>query len=349
MNAFEFASPTSVADALKALAGKDNSAILAGGTDLLDRIKDGLAHPDRVVYVREIKDLAGITSGRDGVTIGAATRLADLVNDKTIAEKYPALRQAALEVGTPQIRNMATVGGNLMQRPRDWYYRNGFGLLGGRNPDNNMIARDLGDRFAPINVEANTHLLRNGDNRYAAIFLTDGNALFVNTSSLAPPLIALGAKATIAGAGGERQAEIATLYQVPQETGQTELTLKPGEIITKVTIPADPGKNASYEVRHKQAHDWPVVLCSVCLKMDGEKVGSAAVVLGSVAPIPYRSQAAERALKGQALTRETAEAAAKAAVADARPLSMNAYKVRIAQVAIRRALLAAAGTPAEEA
>src|SRR4051794_39025941 len=130
MKAFEYAGPASVEEAVKALAGAKHGAALSGGTDLLSRMKDYVTSPDRVVYLKGIKPLAGIAEKDGGLTIGAGTKLADVIADKSVTQKYPALRQATLEVGTPQIRNMASVGGNLLQRPRCWYFRSGFGLLG---------------------------------------------------------------------------------------------------------------------------------------------------------------------------------------------------------------------------
>src|SRR3954462_4342669 len=127
MKAFEYAAPTSAEDAVKTLTGRD-SAYLSGGTDLISRMKDYVTSPERVVYLKGVKALAGIEEKDGGLAIGAGTRLADILASKSLAEKYPALRQATLEVGTPQIRNMATVGGNLCQRPRCWYYRAGHGL-----------------------------------------------------------------------------------------------------------------------------------------------------------------------------------------------------------------------------
>src|SRR5579863_3608339 len=183
MKAFDYAAPASVEDAVK-LLGVPHSAALSGGTDLISRMKDYVAHPDRVVYLKDIKALSGITGDASGgLTIGTGTRLADVLAHQGVRESYPALWQATLEVGTPQIRNMATVGGNLCQRPRCWYYRAGNGLLA---------------------VKDGKSLIRAGDNRYHAIFETDGDALFVAPSSLAVPLIALGARATITGPKGER-------------------------------------------------------------------------------------------------------------------------------------------------
>lgn len=343
MRAFEYASPASVADAVKALAGQTDSAVLAGGTDLIDRMKEDVTSPQRVVNVKSIKELAGIQREGEGFKIGAATRLADIVNNPEITAQLPALRQAALEVGSPQIRNMATLGGNLLQRPRCWYFRNGFGLVGGTKPDPAHIVRQLEGEFAPVSVGDNTHIMRAGDNRYGAIFMTDGDALYVNTSSLAPPLIALGATATLVGPGGTRNVDVASLYTVPKTPSDSELTIKPGELLVAVTIPATKGKNASYEVRQKQAHDWPLVLCAVNLTLDGNNVATPRVVLGSVAPVPFRSEAAEAAIAGKPITPENAEAAGAAAIADAKPLSMNTYKVALTKVAVKRALLAAAG------
>lgn len=318
MKAFEYAGPSTVEEAVKSLAGGKDAAVLSGGTDLISRMKDYVTSPGRVVYLKGVKPLAGIGGEPGGMTVGAGTRLVDLVSDRKIATEFPALRQAALEVGTPQIRNMATVGGNLLQRPRCWYFRSGFGLLAKKDGKS---------------------LVREGDNRYHSIFMTDGDALFACPSSLAIPLVALGATATIQGEKGERTIPVEALYAVPKTDEDRELTIKPDEILTKVTIPMPKGKNASYEARQKRAHDWPIVLASVVV----DEAGESRIVIGGVAPIPYRAKAAEAAIKGKAITMETAEAAAKAAVEGAKPLSMNDYKVALTQTVVKRALLAAAG------
>jgi xanthine dehydrogenase YagS FAD-binding subunit len=323
MNAFEYASPETVADAVT-LLGADGAAALAGGTDLLNRLKDDVSQARRVVHLHKIKPLGGIAAKDGGLTIGAGTTLAAVVADEKLAGLYPSLRQAALEVGTPQLRNMATVGGNLLQRPRCWYFRSGFGLLGGgkTGADN---------------------LVRKGDNRYGAIFLTDGEALFVNPSSLAVPLVALNATATLAGPKGERAVPVAELYRVPKTEAEGELALQAGEVLTAITVPAPSGSNASYEVRQKQSHDWPLALCAAVVNQKDGKVESARIVLGAVAPVPIVAEAASKALIGQALDAQSAEAAAVAAVSDAKPLSKNAYKVALTRVAVKRALLTIAG------
>jgi len=322
MNAFDFAAPTSVEDAVKLLGGQ-NAAALSGGTDLISRIKDEVASPQRVVYLKDIKPLAGISGDpASGLTLGAGTLLATIVENKALHESYPALWQSALEVGTPQIRNMATLGGNLLQRPRCWYFRAGNGLLG---------------------MKDGKSLVRSGDNRYHAIFMTSGDALFVCPSSLAVPLVALGAKATVTGPKGERTVAVEDLYQVPKTDKDRELTVAPDELLTRITLPPAKGKNASYEVRQKQAHDWPLVLASVHYATDGDKVADPRVVIYGVAPIPWRSATAEASIAGKPITMETAAAAGEAAVVGAAPLSMNAYKLALTRTAVKRALLAAAG------
>jgi xanthine dehydrogenase YagS FAD-binding subunit len=323
MKAFDYAAPTSVEDAVKLLAASD-SAALSGGTDLINRMKDYVTSPDHVVYLKGIKSLAEISGDprASGLTIGAGTRLSEILAHSGIREAYPALYQATAEVGSVQIRNMATVGGNLFQRPRCWYYRTGNGLLAAKDGKS---------------------LVRAGDNRFHAIFMTDGDALFVSPSSLAVALAALEAQATVVGPKGERTVKVEELYTVPQRDTDSEFTLQPGEILTKVTIPAAKGKNASYEARHKQAQDWPLVMASVNLGAEGENVSSARIFIYGVAPVPYRSPAAERAITGRRVTPETATLAGEAAVEGAAPLSMNGYKVSLTKTVVKRALLSAVG------
>jgi xanthine dehydrogenase YagS FAD-binding subunit len=296
---------------------------LSGGTDLLGRIKDQVTSPQRVVYLKDIKAGSGIAGDAgSGLTIGAGTLLAAIVEHKAIRDAYPALWQSTTEVGTPQIRNMATLGGNLLQRPRCWYFRAGNGLLA---------------------MKDGKSLVRGGDNRYHAIFMTDGDALYVNPSSLAVPLIALGATATVKGPKGERTVPVEDLYLVPKTDKDSELSVAPGELLTKVMIPPARGKNASYEIRQKQAHDWPLVLASVNLTLDGDKVSASRIVICGVAPVPWRSSAAEKSIAGKPVTLETAAVAGEDATEGAMPLSMNAYKVSLTKTAVKRALLAAVG------
>lgn len=325
MKAFEYAGPSTIEEAIKSLSGAKSAVALSGGTDLLSRMKDYVTSPDRVVYLKRIAEPKGfgevafMDGDKAALLLGAGATLASLVANTFLRDHYPALHQAALEVGTPQIRNMATVGGNLLQRPRCWYFRSGFGLLAKKDGKS---------------------LVRDGDNRYHSIFMTEGDALFAHPSSLSIPLVALGAKARIAGPKGERTVLVEDLYQVPKRDDDRELTIAPDEVLTEIIIPwREGGRNVSYEARQKRAHDWPLVLASAVL----DQAGDIRIVIGGVAPIPYRAKAAEAAIKGKAITMETAEAAAKAAVEGAKPLSMNAYKVALTQTVVKRALMAIAG------
>src|SRR5258708_2304221 len=207
MTAFEYAAPGTIEDAVK-LLGSQTAAALSGGTDLIGRMKDYVSSPGRVVYLKDIKSLAGISGDArgSGLTIGANTKLTDLVASKEVREAYPALWQATVEVGSPQIRNMATVGGNLMQRPRCWYYRAGHGLLG---------------------MKDGKSLVRAGDNRFHSIFMTDGDALFVNPSSLAVALCALDAQASITSPKGSRTVKVEELYRVPKREADSEFAIEP--------------------------------------------------------------------------------------------------------------------------
>jgi len=325
MQAFEYANPRTLKEAFGLLGSRWGEAdLLAGGTDLLSLMKDYIHTPKRVVSLSGVKELKGVRSASDGLHIGAMVTLEDLLDNATVRKEYPSLVSAVRGVTSPQIRSMGTVGGDLCQRPRCWYFRKGFGLL----------ARDSRGR----------DLVPNGENRYHAILGNSGAAKFVSASSLGPALIALGAKATIASASGNRSVEVEKFFVTPGDASQREVDLKPNEILTEVIIPASGGaKNATYEVRQKEALDWPLAAASVALKMSGSTVGSARVVLGHVAPTPWNSPEAAQALAGKAIDESTARAAADAALARATPLSQNAYKVQLAKVAVKRALLAAAG------
>ncbi len=325
MQAFEYANPKTLKEAFGLLGAQWGEAdLLAGGTDLLSLMKDYIHTPKRVVSLSGIKELKGVKSASDGWHIGAMVTLEDLLDHAGLRKEFPSLVQAARGVTSPQIRAAGTVGGDLCQRPRCWYFRKGFGLM----------ARDSRGR----------DLVPGGENRYHAILGNSGAAKFVSASSLGPALIALGAKAVIASASGPRTVEVEKFFVTPGDAGSREVDLKPNEILTEIVIPAAGGaKNATYEVRQKEALDWPLATASVTLKMSGSTVSSARVVLGHVAPTPVNSAEAAQALAGKSINESTAQAAADAALARATPLSQNKYKVQLAKVAVKRALLAAAG------
>ncbi len=322
MERFEYASPTTVKDATALLGASWNDAqVLAGGTDLISSMKDFIAAPKRVVNIKGIAELGGIAKTGAGVRIGAKVTLDELSMNPVIRAEFPSLVTAALGVASPQIRNMGTVGGDLCQRPRCWYYRNGHGL------------------FA---MQDGKSLVPNGENKYHAIF-GGGPAYFVSASSFGPALAALGAQVKIASPAGTRTVAAEKFFVNPKSEAEREIDLRPNEIVTEIIIPAAVTRNATYELREKEALDWPLATASVALKMSGGKVSSARIVLGHVAPTPWMAQDAEKMLAGKTIDEATAEKAGEAAVAGAQPLSQNGYKVQLAKVCVKRALLAAAG------
>jgi len=324
MRPFEYVSPNNKTQAVSLLAATwGKTEILAGGTDLLALMKDDVVSPRRLVNIKDIKDLQGVSSSAQGTRIGALTTLGDLVDDTRVRKNYPALAEALIEVASPQIRNRATIGGNLCQRPRCWYFRNGFGLL----------PKD----------ESGKELVAAGENRYHAILANDGPAKFVSPSTIVPILIAYGARIRLEGPKGKRELALEKFFVVPKAEGEREHDLRPNEIVTEVLLPPAPGvQAANYEIRQKEAFDWPLAVAAVALRMSGSNVQSARVVVGYVAPVPWLSSEAEKFLTGHPVNQETAQKAALAALSGAKPLSDNAYKVQLARVAVKRAILKAA-------
>ncbi len=326
MRAFEYASPTTKEQAVALLGSKwGEREILAGGTDLLSLMKDHIAEPKRLVNIKGIKELEGISYTTEaGLRIGALATLQQLLEDENVKKEYPSLRQAAAGVTSTQIRNMGTAAGDLCQRPRCWYYRNGMGLLA-------------------QNAPGGTSLVVEGENKYHAILGNDGPAYFVNPSSLAPALIALGAKVRILGPKGSRDVAAAQFFVTPKTNDEREYVLKPSEIITEILVPATAGtRNAVYEVRQKQALDWPLAAAAAALKMTGGKITSAKIVLGHVAPVPWPAPEADKLLAGKTVSAKLADEAGAAAVAGSKALSQNGYKIQLARVAVKRAILRAA-------
>lgn len=325
MQKFEYASPTTKEQAV-ALLGKSwgEAEVLAGGTDLISLMKDFVVTPKRVVNIKGIKELETIRTPRNGsAVIGALVTVEQLID--TMGRGFPAITDAAKGITSPQIRNMGTVGGDLLQRPRCWYYRAGFGLTA------------KGENGEP--------LVPNGDNRYHAILGNEGEAKFVSASSLAPALIALNAKVKIFGPSGEREVAVDKLYVTPKSDADRENALAPNEILTWIVIPPTLGvRSATYEVRQKEALDWPLAAASVALTTDAtKKVKAARIALGHVAPTPWLAAEASEFLVGKTISEEVAAEAGKIALAHAKPLSRNAYKVQLARVAVKRAILQAAG------
>jgi len=329
MRSFEYARPATAEQAVALLAapGHEGRGALpvAGGSDLLALLKEGVVTPGRLVDLKGVAALAGVERGADGgFILGALTTIDELAADAALAAEHPALSRAFGDVAAPQIRNVGTLGGNLCQRPRCWYFRLGYGLLA-RGADGGS-------------------LVESGDDRYHAILGNGGPAYFVSPSTVAPMLVALGAEVETAGPGGARRFGLAGLYRTPQGDGESELTLAAGELVARVHLPPPAGRRqASYEVRQRRSLDWSLATAAVVLAMDGARVAAARVVLGQVAPVPWRAEAAEAALAGRPLDAATAAAAAAAAVTGARALGRNGYKIQLAKTAVKRALAAAAG------
>ena len=291
-------------------------------------MKDDVVAPKRLVNVKHIEGLRGISyQPGNGLRIGALTTLAEISAATRDLASYPVLTEAVNEAASPQIRSLATIGGNMCQRPRCWYFRNGMGLLATKDGKSMVVE---------------------GDNRYSAILGNDGPAYFVSPSTLAPVLIAYGAKIRIysakASGSGVREIPLEKFFVIPTAEGQLEHDLKPGEMVIELIVPS-PSQNlkaSTYEVRQRAAFDWPLSMASVALEMDGDTVRHARVVLGHVAPIPWVSPEAAQALVGKTITPDTAMAAANAAVAQAKPLSRNKYKITLTKAAVKRAVLNAA-------
>jgi len=325
VKAFAYVNPANEKEAVGALTGgRDKVMLIGGGQDLLARMKDYVAQPDRIVNIKNALDATIAATPDGGLKIGAAVKIADLAEHAQTLAMYPALIQAAGEVGTPQIRNQGTVGGNINQRPRCWYFRN----------EEFVCFKKGGTRcFAPA-----------GENQFHAIF-GNGPSHIVHPSSLAVPAVAYGAKFRLVGPKGERIVDAADYFTMPTlQNVVYENVLAADEIFTHLILPA-PGnvKHGHYEVRYKASHDWPIAFATVVLAMNGQTIQSARVVMGAVAPIPWRSQAAEKALAGKRIDAVTAAAAADAALEGAKPMSRNGYKVQVAKTAVKRAILQAGG------
>ena len=325
MKAFAYVNATNEKDAVAALKTDGIALPLAGGQDLLARMKDYIDSPDRVVNVKNALD-ASVTAMPDGgLKIGAAMKIADLYEHQQVAKLYPAVNAAAIEIGTPQIRHQGTVGGNVNQRPRCWYFRN----------EEFVCYKKGGSRCFAVN----------GENQYHAIFGNDGPSHIVHPSSLAVPFTAYGARFRVLGPKGEREVPASEFFTMPTLANvMKENVLDDEELLTHVILPP-PGnvKSGHYEVRYKASHDWPLAFSTVVLAMSGNTISSARVVLGAVAPVPWRSKPAEAALAGKPLNDDTASLAGEAAVSEAKPMSGNGYKIQIARTAVKRAVMHAAG------
>jgi xanthine dehydrogenase YagS FAD-binding subunit len=307
----------------------------AGGIDLFDRMKEGVDAPNELVELHAISDehgraMRGISQADDGGwRIGALVTLGQLAAFDDLPEAHAAIRQAAGQTATPAIRNAATLGGNLLQRPRCWYYRHG--------------------ELDCMKKGGDLCLAVSGDNRYHAIF-GGGPSYIVHPSSLAPALLALDARVVVWRKGEIRQMPLAELFALPTVDPEREHTLEHADVLLEVLLPPPaPGQRSSYvAAREKQSHDWPLVEAAVvCSIVDG-KLRDVRIGLGQVAPVPWRAEEAERALEGRAPDAELFERAAAAETAKAQPLEHNGYKVPLVRGLLRHALHRASAIPLPE-
>ena len=319
MNRFKLAQPKDK-DQLAALLADTSMeyVLMAGGTDLLDEIKQGLKNPAVVVDLSGLASLCGIQKSQEGLTIGALTTISDLADYPSLENDIPGLKSAALSLATPQLRNVGTVGGNLCQKPRCWYYRDG-----------GVVCRKKGGSRC---------FAFNGRSKYHAIFGGSG-CFIVHPSDLAPMLVALDAKATLMGTGGEKTVSLEDFFQTPQLDVRKENILNSDQFLTGVKIPRSRFGTASTYVKFKERSTWDfaVVSAAVCGKKSGEAFQDLRIVMGGVAPVPWRLKKAEKFLEGKAISEDAINTAADEELKDARPLKDNAYKKDLLPAVLREA------------
>ncbi len=324
MREFRIAEPRTTEE-LAALLGEtaEPAVLMAGGTDLLDELKSGVEKAGLVVDLRKVEGLAGIAKEKDGLRIGAMTRIVDLAANDTVARDYPSLREAALSLATPQLRNVGTVGGNLCQRPRCWYYR-----------DPQVVCRKKGGY--------NCYAFQ-GRNKYHAIF-GGGSCFIVFPSDLAPALISLGAKAAIGTAKADKVVALEQFYASPEVDVTRENVLEKGQFLKSVWLPAPkPGQKAAYvKLKERGTWDFALVSAAVAGVAAGGVLSEIAVVMGGIAPVPWRLKKAEDVLRGKPVTEALIRQAADAALADAAAMRENGYKTDLVFAALKRAVLAVA-------
>jgi xanthine dehydrogenase YagS FAD-binding subunit len=324
MQGFEWVDATSVEEAAALLASTSANAPViakAGGMDLLDLMKEGIVRPARVVNLKRIRSLGELQLDNTGMRLGALLTLTQIERDAGIRSHYRALADAASHAATPQVRNAATIGGNLLQRPRCWYLRN-----------------DHFHRVAKADPKADE-----GEHQYHAIFDNRQTAI-VHASTLATALVAYDATVHLTSSNGSSRALALQDFLLPPSMERVRDTLiADGEILTHIGVPPiQPNTRCAY---HKQterdSYDWPICDVAAVLQMNGDTVAAAKIVLGWVAPTPRRAVEAEKLLVGSKLDERAATEAAAAAVRSATPLAKNAYKVDVLRAVLKRTLLAA--------
>ena len=333
MKAFEWANPTTIGEAVQFLksapAGTDADEAaqpIAGGQDLLTTMKDYAARPSRVVNLKNIQGLDRIQgNSKTGLTIGALVTLTQLEEHPLVRASFPGIAEAAHSVATPQIRNLGTVGGNLCQRPRCWYFRL--------------------EEVICLKKGGSECYAAKGENKYNAI-LGGGPSYIVHPSDLAPMLVALGASISVVGADGRRVIPLDKFFTLPNENIRRENTLRNAEIITQIQVPASPvaARSTYLKFKERESMDFAMASVAAAVQLGADKtVTQARLVLGGVAPIPWRTPEAEQFLLGKTLSPEVLAETARLALKGAQPLEQNGYKVPLAQTLVRRALAKAGG------
>ena len=332
MKAFEWTNPATVNEAVKMLTVSPSGEIdeaprpLAGGQDLLTTMKDYTSRPTRLVNLKSIRGLNKITLNARGLTIGALVTLTELEEHAGVRKSFPGLAEAAHSIATPQIRNLGTVGGNLCQRPRCWYFRL--------------------EEVICLKKGGSECYAASGENKYNAI-IAGGPSYIVHPSDLAPILLALGATVTVIGTAGKRVIPLDKFFTLPSEGNiRRENVLKNEEIITEIHVPASPlaARSTYLKFKERESLDFALASAAVAVRLAANRtVQDARIVLGGVAPVPWRVPEAEKYLVGKELKPDVLAEAGKIALAEARPLEKNAYKVPLAQTLVRRALAKAGG------
>ncbi len=320
MKEFMIAQPQSFKQFISLLSGKtDGYYLMAGGTDLLDEIKSKIVNPEVVIDLMSISDRLPTTETKDYVSISALTSVAELAENPIIQKHFPGLRHAALSLATPQLRNVGTVGGNLCQRPRCWYYR-----------DPEVICRKKG---------GNRCYAFSGRNRYHAIF-GGGICYIVYPSDLAPALISLDAQITISSPDGEKTIPLEDFYILPQQNVLKENILGEKQALKeiKIPLPKNDSKSTYYKFKERGTWDFAVVSAAVNGIISGGSFRDMKIVLGGVAPVPWRLKTAEDFIKGKQLNERVIRQAAKEALKDARPLEENAYKLDLVEAVLIEAV-----------
>jgi xanthine dehydrogenase YagS FAD-binding subunit len=332
MKNFEYVRPATIAEAVAAAAAP-GAAYIAGGTNILDLMKGDIVRPSRLVDISRLPGLGAIDMlGDGGVRIGALVRNADLAHDPDFAKRFPAVAEALLSGASPQLRNAATAGGNLLQRTRCAYFYDTASACNKRDPGAGCDARG-------------------GESRLAAILGWSEDCIATHPSDFCVPLLALDAVVEIAGPAGLREVALEDFFLLPGDTPERETILEPGALIVAVRLPADAAGFAAHarylKVRERTSYAFALVSAAAALRMEGKKITAARLALGGVAAKPWRARAAEAMLAGEPPGRAVFRRAAEAALAGATPAGDNGYKIELAiRVAARALALAAAGTPA---